>query len=49
MTRAKAGSRNIAEIYRAPGKSLYMVARNFCLALPGSSLAKQTYFFGGTV
>ena len=33
--------------YRAPGKSLYVVARSFCLVMPGSCLAKQTYFFGG--
>ena len=34
-------------MYRAPGKSLYMVARNFCLALPGCCLAKHAYFFRG--
>ena len=30
-----------------PGKGLYLVARNFCLALPGCCLAKHTYLFRG--
>ena len=31
--------------YRAAKKSLYVVARNFCLALPGCCLAKHTKTF----
>ena len=34
-------------LYKAPGKSLYVVARIFCLDLPGSCLAKHAYFFRG--
>ena len=33
--------------YRAPGKGLYVVARNFCLALPGCCLANRAYLFRG--
>ena len=37
----------VSTIYRAPGKGLYMVARNFCLSMPGCCLSKYTYLFRG--
>ena len=36
-------------MYRAPGKGLYVVVRNFCLALPGCCLAKHAYLSGASV
>ena len=32
-------------LYRAEKYGLHVVARNVCLALPGTCLAKNTYFF----
>ena len=34
-----------ARLYREEKNGLYVVARNFSLALPGSCLAKHTNFF----